>query len=114
MALPFGMAAVGVEAGTVVVVGDTVGDGVGALVLGSDIRTGDQAGRLAGVRGGTVLIGTHPTTMRRIIMRPMVMVRGQRTVTIRGTITVSIGPTIRRPTDWIRPTAITTTRKETI
>jgi hypothetical protein len=47
---------------------------------------GDQLGRLVGILGGMALIG---------------MARGRPTLTIR--ITATTGPTIRRPTDRIRP-----------
>jgi len=82
----------------VVMVGEAVGgvtDGAagGAGEVGASdsagrtgVFIGDRPGRLAGILGGMALIG---------------MARGRPTPTIR--ITATTGPTIRRPTDRIRP-----------
>jgi len=88
-----GPASVGVvmvgEAAGGVMVGAAGGAGeVGALASAgrTGVFIGDRPGRLAGILGGMALTG---------------MARGRPTLTIR--ITATTGPTIRRPTDRIRP-----------
>src|ERR1700730_17439979 len=83
-----------------VTVGKAGGAGeVGALASAgrTGVFIGDRLGRLAGILGGMALTG---------------MPRGRLTLTIRTTATT--GPTIRRPTDRIRPRIrpMTATRRQ--
>jgi len=103
-ACPSAGASVGVVMVGEAVGGVTVGAAGGAGEVGAldsasptGVFIGDRHGRLAGILGGMALIG---------------MARGRPTPTIR--ITATTGPTIRRPTDRIRPRIhiMTATRRQ--